>query len=562
MKRWNGWGNVDTTYPFPPSAAGYLATLIGQDAAYPDAALESVLATIPPSRLPEHPLITADTAERLHHARGQSLPDWVALRSGRISTFPDGVAYPTSAEEVRSLLQFASQTDTKLIPYGGGSSVVGHINPQPGNRPVLTMNLSRLNLLEALDQTSHLATFGAGVTGPYLEAQLRPFNLTLGHFPQSFEYSTLGGWIATRSSGQQSYYYGRIEDLFAGGQIETPLDTLVIQPHPASAAGPDLREIILGSEGRLGIITQAAIRVRPIPERESFQGAFFHDWLSGAKAVREIAQASIPVSMLRLSDAQETETTLALAGKEQLIAWADRGLRLLRYGPERCLLLFGVTGDDGLTKTAERLAKGIIRANGGLPTGSAIGHLWQKGRFHTPYLRNTLWEKGYAIDTLETAVPWNTAMETAAAIKTAIANAITETGEQVLVFAHLSHVYNDGASIYVTYLFRRSADPDETLQRWQLMKTAASQVIVAQKGTISHQHGVGVDHAPYLTAEKGQLGMDWLAAVVETADPDGLLNPGKLLPRQQPAPPINSLEKGASEEFNHVDTRLAQRHLA
>jgi alkyldihydroxyacetonephosphate synthase len=266
--------------------------------------------------------------------------------------------------------------------------------------------------------------------------------------------------------------------------------------------------------------------------------------------------------MLRLSDAQETETTLALAGKEQLIAWADRGLRLLRYGPERCLLLFGVTGDAGLTKTAERLAKRIIRANGGLPTGSAIGKLWQKGRFHTPYLRNTLWEKGYAIDTLETAVPWNVVPDTAAAIKTAVENAIAETGERVLVFAHLSHVYNDGASIYVTYLFRRSADPDETLLRWQLMKTAASQAIVAHKGTISHQHGVGTDHAPYLTAEKGELGMDWLAAMVETADPDGLLNPGKLLPNKQHAPLNNSLTTGASEEFNHVDTRLAQRHLA
>lgn len=529
MKRWNGWGNVNTTYPLPESAADYLADLVGPGTAYPDAALESVLAAVPPSRLPEQPLITTDPAERLSHARGQSLPDWIALRSGRIGTFPDGVAYPTSAEDVRSLLQFARQTDTKLIPYGGGTSVVGHINPQPGDRPVLTVDLGRLNSLINLDQTSRLATFGAGVSGPYLETQLRPFNLTLGHFPQSFEYSTLGGWIVTRSSGQQSYYYGRIENLFAAGQIETPLDTLVIEPHPASAAGPDLRELILGSEGRLGIITQATVRVRPLPERESFQAAFFHDWATGVKAVREIAQAAVPVSMLRLSNALETETTLALAGKEQLVGWADRGLRLLRYGPERCLLMFGVTGDNRLTKTAERLTKAIIRANGGLPTGGTIGHLWQKSRFLTPYLRNTLWERGYAIDTLETAVPWSAVPDTAAAILTALKNAIADTGERVLAFAHLSHVYNDGASIYVTYLFRRTADPEETLHRWQLMKAAASQAVVAHKGTISHQHGVGVDHAPYLAAEKGKLGMEWLAALGETADPDGLLNPGKLL---------------------------------
>jgi alkyldihydroxyacetonephosphate synthase len=529
MKRWNGWGNIETTYPLPASAAGYLAALIGPGAAYTDATLDSVLASVPSSSLPDHPLITADPAERLYHARGQSLPDWIALRSGRIGTFPDGVAYPASSEEVRSLLHFARQTDTKIIPYGGGSSVVGHINPQPGDRPVLTLDLGRLNQMIELDESSRLATFGAGIAGPDLENQLQPYNLTLGHFPQSFEYSTLGGWIATRSSGQQSYYYGRIEALFAGGQIETPLDSLIIPPLPASAAGPDLRQMILGSEGRLGIITQATVRVRPLPERETFQAAFFHDWASGAKAVREMAQAGVPVSMLRLSDAQETETTLVLSGKENLVAWADRGLNLLRYGPERCLLLFGVTGSDRLTKTAERLAKSIIRANGGLPTGSTIGHLWQKSRFYSPYLRNTLWEKGYAIDTLETAVPWNAVLETAAAIKTAVENTGSVADERVLVFAHLSHVYNDGASIYVTYLFRRSADPGETLQRWQMMKTAASWAIVAHKGTISHQHGVGVDHAPYLAAEKGRLGIDWLAALCESADPEGLLNPGKLL---------------------------------
>jgi alkyldihydroxyacetonephosphate synthase len=567
MKRWNGWGDVNKNHHFPETAAAYLADLIGPGTSYPDAEQESVLAAVPRSRLPEHPLITTDPAERLHHARGQSLPDWIALRSGRIGAFPDGVAYPSSAEEVRTLLQFARQTEAKVIPYGGGTSVVGHINPLPGDRPVLTIDLSRLNQLEELDQTSRLAVFGAGISGPTLEAQLRPFNLTLGHYPQSFEYSTLGGWIATRSSGQQSYHYGRIEAMFAGGRVETPLDSLVIHPHPASAAGPDLREIVLGSEGRLGIITQATVRVRPLPERESFQAAFFHDWASGAKAVREIAQAALPVSMLRLSDAQETETTLILSGKEQLVGWADRGLRLLRYGPERCLLIFGLTGSQALTKTAERLTKEIIRSNGGLPTGTTIGKLWQKSRFHTPYLRNTLWERGCAIDTLETAVPWRTALDTAAALKGAIEKAANQNGERVLVFAHLSHVYNDGASIYVTYLFRRSADPEETLARWQVMKTAASQIIVAHGGTISHQHGVGLDHAPYLTAEKGELGMEWLAALGRTADPDGLLNPGKLLP----AADVNGLNlkqgsdpgtRGASKEFSDVDTRLAQRHLA
>ncbi|MCI0397732.1 MAG: FAD-binding oxidoreductase [Chloroflexi bacterium] len=529
MKRWNGWGDEKATYPLPEPAAYYLAGLIGEGEWLPDATLAQALAAVPESRLPEHLMVTREPLERLRHARGQSLPDWIALRSGRIGVFPDGVAYPSSEGDVRELLRYARQVEARLIPYGGGTSVVGHVNPLPGPEPVLTLDLSFLNQLHRLDETSHLATFGAGVLGPELEAQLQAQGYTLGHYPQSFEYSSLGGWIATRSSGQQSYYYGRIEELFAGGQVETPLGSLELPPLPASAAGPDLRQLVLGSEGRLGIITRATVRIRPRPEHEAFYGFFFHDWESGAAAVRQMAQERVPVSMVRLSDAQETETTLALAGHSPLLAWGDWALRLVRYGSERCLLLVGVTGDGQATRLARRQAAGVARAYGGLFTGNVIGRTWARNRFLAPYLRNTLWELGYAVDTLETAVPWARVIAAAAAIKTAIRDGLNENGERVLVFAHLSHVYADGASIYVTYLFRRAAGPEETLQRWQVLKAVASQAIVAHQGTISHQHGVGLDHAPYLAAEKGEVGMRWLAAVAQAADPHGLMNPEKLV---------------------------------
>jgi alkyldihydroxyacetonephosphate synthase len=222
MRRWNGWGDDQTLYPLPESAAAYLAELVGPGQPQPDASLAYVVASVPASRLPAHPMIDTDPAGRLAHARGQSLPDWVALRAGLIDTFPDGVAYPASDEEVRALLAYARRSEARLVPYGGGTSVVGHINPLPGRRPVLTVDLGRLNRLISLDETSQLATLEAGIAGPVLENQLRARGYTLGHFPQSFEYSTLGGWIATRSSGQQSYHYGRIEELFAGGHIETP----------------------------------------------------------------------------------------------------------------------------------------------------------------------------------------------------------------------------------------------------------------------------------------------------------------------------------------------------
>ena len=537
MKRWNGWGDEATTYPLPESAARYLAEQVGEGLHLQDASLEQALQTVPISQLSNHPLISTDPEERLRHARGQSLPDWIALRSGQIRTFPAGVVYPASEQEARALLEYARKAGVKLIPYGGGTSVVGHINPLPGGAPVLTMDLSRLDRLLRLDEISHLATFEAGVSGPEIENQLNIRGYTLGHFPQSFEFSTLGGWIVTRSSGQQSYHYGRIEALFAGGHIETPTGSMDLPLHPASAAGPDLKQVLLGSEGRLGVVTRATLRVRRLPEFEGFYGVFFHNWEEGAIAVRQIAQAGVGVSMLRLSNAMETTTTLALSGQDILVKWAGRGLRAVGFGNERCLLVFGVTGTNLQAGQAHREALETIRAHGGLMTGPAIGRMWKKSRFYAPYLRNTLWEAGYALDTLETAVPWSEVMATAEEVQKVLREGLANITERVLVFAHLSHVYHDGASIYVTYIYRRAgdpsdifrADPEETLRRWQVLKGAASRVILAHGGTISHQHGVGLDHAAYLATEKGPLGMQTLESVIRLFDPDGMMNPGKLL---------------------------------
>jgi alkyldihydroxyacetonephosphate synthase len=529
MRRWNGWGDQTITYPVPQSAVEYLASVIGPGAPPQDVTLEQVIASVPDSRLPDHPLITEEAEARVRHARGQSLPDWVALRSGRIAGFPDGVAYPTTRADVRELMRFAGDCGIYLIPYGGGTSVVGHINPPLADAPVLTVDMGRLNRLYAFDETSQLATFGAGIGGPDLEAQLRARGTTLGHFPQSFELSTLGGWIASRSSGQQSFYYGRIEDMFAGGHVETPAGPLDLPPHPASAAGPDLRHLVLGSEGRFGIITEATVRVNPIPERETFRALFFPDWQSGYTALREIAQARVPASMLRLSNAVETETTLILSGHERLVGLAERALSALRLGDTKCLLLFGVTGSAKLVKRARKDLIAIAKEHGGRHVGQYMGGKWRDSRFLTPYLRNTLWEIGYAVDTLETALPWSHIPTSIDTIVEALRNELQEAGERVHVFAHLSHVYSHGASFYVTYLFRVAPDPDETLERWQCLKDAASQAIVAAGGTISHQHGVGTDHRQYLPAEKGELGMKVLVAARQLFDPQSMMNPGKLL---------------------------------
>jgi alkyldihydroxyacetonephosphate synthase len=528
MKRWNGWGHVDTDYPLPPPALDYLTKHLGPLDPTPDAAKETLLAAMTRARLPAHPLVDTSAETRLAHARGQSMRDWVEMRYGRTDTFPDGVAFPQTEEDVRDLLAYARSAGADVIPYGGGTSVVGHITPLQSDAPVLTLSLEKMTRLLDLDETSHLATFQAGVAGPDLEKQLNGRGYTLGHFPQSFEYSTLGGWIATRSSGQQSYHYGRIEQLFAGGRVETPRGRLEIKPVPASAAGPDVREMLLGSEGRLGVITQAKVRVRGVPKAEAFFGVFFPSWEQGSDAVREIAQNELPVSMLRLSNPLETETTLILSGKSW-VELANRGLRMIGYGNTRCLLIFGVTGSRSLFNRTHRDVAALCRKHGGLVVGTVVGHTWEKSRFVTPYLRNTLWESGIALDTLETSLPWSQVRAAAAAIPRAIVEAMSQHNEQVLAFAHLSHVYRDGASIYTTYLFRRTKDPYELLARWQEMKRQASLTLQKYGGTISHQHGVGTDHMFYLPAEKGALGMDALRAVCKSFDPDEMMNPGKLI---------------------------------
>jgi alkyldihydroxyacetonephosphate synthase len=527
MKRWNGWGNVDTDYPVPASAEAYLVNFFGGLDPQPDAVYESVLKSVPASRLPVHPLVDVSAAERLAHARGQSTPDWVALRSGRVPAFPDGVAFPTSEDQVRDLMAYAKKTGAIVIPYGGGSSVVGHINAPKSDAPVLTISLEKMTRLLDLDETSRVANFEAGVPGPELERVLHARGYTLGHFPQSHEYSTLGGWIASRSSGQQSYHYGRIEQLFAGGRMETPRGLVELPHFPASAAGPDVKEMVLGSEGRMGIITSAKVRVSPVPEAEEFYGVFFPSWEQGAAAVRQIVQERTPVSMLRLSNPQETETTLILSGKSW-VGPATKGLTMIGYGPTRCLMVFGVTGTAAHVRRTRSRTAAICRRHGGLFVGTVVGHTWEKARFYSPYLRNTLWERGVAIDTLETALPWAQVMEASQAIPASIVSAMEKFGEKVLAFAHLSHVYRDGASIYTTFLFRRPADPDELLARWGAMKAAASKTIHKYGGTITHQHGVGTDHAPYLNEEKGALGMDAVRAACRVFDPDGMMNPGKL----------------------------------
>ncbi len=540
MRRWNGWGEEGVGAEVPAPALALLQRLIGPAVPDlpPDARLGDVLAAIPPSRWPTRSKgVETDAEVRLRHARGQSLPDWIALRSGRLGTVPDAVARPTDDVLVRGLLDAATTTSASVIPYGGGTSVVGGVTPdgRPGDvvdRPILSLSLERLAGLRTFDETSHLATFGAGTTGPAIEAALGARGGTLGHYPQSFEASTLGGWVAARSSGQQSMGYGRIEALFAGGRLEAPAGSLVLPPHPASAAGPDLRQLVLGSEGRLGVLTEVIVRTTPIPEREIVRAYIVRDWDTGLVAAQTLATARLPLSMVRLSTPTETRTSLALSGHPRLVRLLDTYLAargLGGYGG--CLLLVAITGRARAVGAALGDVDAILGEHAGRRPPGGIGRRWMTERFRTPYLRNALWEAGYAVDTLETAAPWSSIPSIATGVAKALRTGLLDDGERVHAFSHLSHVYPSGSSLYTTVVFRRAADPDETLARWRRLKVAASEAIVARGGTISHQHGVGTDHVPYLEAEKGRLGLAALDDVARRLDPDGRMNPGVLLAR-------------------------------
>ncbi len=533
MRRWNGWGDDQFSLELPPEGHRFLEARIGPGTPLPDARLEAVCEQVPESRLPADPevddLIDRSPECRVRHARGQSLPDWLALRSGDIGAYPDGVARPETSEDVQKLLAYARQHTVTVIPYGGGTSVAGHINPIGDQGPVLTVDMGAMNRLMDLDTESQIATFGAGTPGPLVESQLRAHGYTMGHFPQSFELSTVGGWVASRSSGQQSLRYGRIEQLFAGGRIETLQGTLTLPTFPASSAGPDIREIILGSEGRLGIITEVKVRVSKLPEQESFHVVFFPDWRSARDACRALVQDRVPLSMLRLSNAVETETQLALAGHPGLIALMERFLALRGAGESKCMMTFGVTGTASQCRSTLRQARKLCRRHHGVYTGTRMGQKWAEKRFTMPYLREALWQMGYAVDTLETATDWSNVDNLVARIESNLRECLNADGERVHVFTHLSHFYGQGCSIYTTYVFRAASSYPETLARWRTLKTTTSELIVQNGGTISHQHGVGKDHAPFLPVEKGQLGMSAIRALCQHFDGDALLNPGTLV---------------------------------
>ncbi len=548
--RWNGWGWAGRADDVSgrPEVWGWLASEVGMPSllATPARPIEEI--SLPPSRLraKERRVLTAvlgtdrvheDNYERAFHARGKSYHDLLRLRAGDLSDAPDAVVYPYSRVEVLKVLAAASEMSIAVVPYGGGTSVVGGVTATRGPfDAVLSVDLSGMNKVESVDAESLTACAEAGICGPALEGALQAGGLTLGHYPQSFEFSTLGGWISHRGAGQHSNGYGSARDWLIAAELATPRGLVRDFDFPASAAGPRMTDLALGSEGTLGLITRATVRLHRMPETAETIACLFHDFASGTNAVREAIQSQIPIAMLRLSDAEETRFHRGFSeigksrGLKGLIG--DAILRARKFDEDACLLIAQFEGANSIVDFSKQRFLSIARQFGAMSLGEAPGKRWRKERFHGPYLRDPMLDRGLGVDTLETATTWSklNALYTATnqALNGAIKASVPLQGAKGVVMCHISHSYRDGASLYFTYIFPRSLSGD--IEQWQSIKRAASDAIVANGGTISHHHGIGEDHLPWIAQEKGSLGIEALRAVKRTFDPKGILNPGKLIP--------------------------------
>lgn len=517
---WDGWGEQPARLP---AAARVIAKTLLSGRPHP--VPRRALPTLPPSRLDDDDLAalaasvgghaTRDHDVRTLHLGGKSTPDLLRRRLDDPQDAPDAVVSPADHDEVAAVLDVSRARGIAVVPFGGGTSVVGGVDPDPGaHRAVIALDLARTAALLDLDEVSLLATFGAGTTGPQAEELLNARGYTLGHFPQSFEYATVGGFAATRSSGQASRGYGRFDDLVHALRVATPAGELRLGVAPASAAGPDLRELFLGSEGAFGVLTEVTVRVRPVPAATAYGAWTFPDFAAGATAFREATQRGIRPTVLRLSDENETRVNAALGGHVTRM----RG----------CLAVATFEGTTAGEATATRQALAdAFEAHGGTPRGEDPARSWERGRFAAPALRDALMDIGVLAETLETATTWARLESLKAAVTDALTTTLAAAGTKPIVLCHISHVYPAGASLYFTVIATLTDDPRA---QWAEAKDAASRAIGAAHGTITHHHAVGRDHRDHLEAEIGGLGIDVLRAVKDVVDPTGIMNPGALVP--------------------------------
>jgi alkyldihydroxyacetonephosphate synthase len=538
--RWWGWGEEDHAPSLPSHALGFLAETV-ETAHHPRPPVALSHVRLRPPAAGEKRLaalraivgeenVRDEHSERVAHAAGRGYVDLVRLRSGEPEGAPDAVVLPGSHEQVRAVIELCANTSLAVVPFGGGTSVVGGVEPLQGaHEGVLALDMRRMGAVIELDRESLTVAVQAGIRAPALERHLAAQGLTLGHFPQSYEYVSLGGCAATRSAGQASSGYGAIERMIMGLRLAAPAGDIELQAVPATAAGPSLRQMLIGSEGVLGVISELSLRVRAAPRERVYEGVFFEGFAAGVHALRTLAQQHATPDVARLSDEQETRMSLALAGTGGVKGRLGRAYLAARGYGDGCLAILGFEGDVKDVAARRRRALALVRQCGGLPVGRSPGEAWLKGRFAAPYLRDELLTHGVMVETLETATQWSNVGRLHGVVARAIADALRVCGTPGLVMCHVSHLYETGASLYFTFIAARRSDDE--IGQWRTVKEAASGAIVGGGGTITHHHAVGRDHAPWMGQEVGDRGLEALRALKAELDPNGIMNPGKLLGR-------------------------------
>jgi alkyldihydroxyacetonephosphate synthase len=532
--KWWGWGDPSIAPELDGPALATLRERIGDLRAAP--ALPALAGfDLPPAQSLPPALIQAvgeesvSTAaeDRLRHATGCGYVDLARLRTGKLDAAPDAVVLPANAADVKRVLEVCATENVAVVPFGGGTSVVGGVEPLRGpHTRVISLDLARLRDVE-VDSRSLTARLGAGLRGPEAEAELGKHGLVLGHYPQSFEYATVGGFAATRSAGQASSGYGRFDSLVSSVRLVAPAGDLGTLETPHTAAGPALREVVVGSEGVLGVIPDVTVRVRPAPRQRRYEAWMAESFDAGAEIVRALAQGPGLPDVIRVSDEEETEVSLALSGPRGIAGSLFGGYLGLRRRRGGCLIVVGLEGEEESVARRRSLSVRELHRGGAVYLGQSAGRSWEHGRYQGPYLRDTLMDMGAMVETLETSHTWTDLAKLHDAVGGAIRDSLAGQGTPGLVFCHLSHAYADGASLYFTFISRSRQGAE--VEQWRQVKRAACQAIVAAGATITHHHAVGRDHAPYMEAEVGATGLDVLRAVKDQLDPAGIMNPGKML---------------------------------
>ncbi|MCU1440665.1 MAG: FAD/FMN-dependent dehydrogenase [Rhodoglobus sp.] len=549
--KWWGWGvdGVGFHHEDKPGFAPFVEYAVGLDLATAERAGEPSFAElqVPKSNakaaftkalaaIVGDENVTTDDMVRVIHTYGKSLRDLVRIRSNAIKRSPDVVVYPADEAQVQAIVDAAVGANAVVIPFGGGSNIGGSLEPIPTEkRTIVSLDLGRLRKVIDIDADAGLARIEAGAQGPDLEKQLNDQGWTIGHFPDSFTHSTVGGWVATRSSGMQSDKYGDIADIARGMRVVRPGGVLVLRPLPSTSSGPSVREMILGSEGRLGVITEVTVQVHRSPKKRDVYAYFFPNWKAGIAAMQAISESDATPSITRVSDARETGFSLATAknrkGLDKFLAGTVLPGLMKRKGwnlEEICLSFIGYEGGEAHAKRQKKLVDAIVKKHGGMGVGKGPGILYDQKKFDTPYLRDFLLDMGAAGDVSETAAPWSKLVSLHENAYAAAQKAYDGIGVKGWIMSHLSHSYHSGACLYFTFAFVFDKEP---LSEYDKVKSAIQQSFVDSDGTISHHHGVGLEHSPWLTQDISAEGVKIMTGLFESADPDGTFNPGKVLPR-------------------------------